>query len=48
MLSPCEEVPNDNFKNTRFMINMKQNPLDLIETKEYFEAKLNGGKLNKN
>lgn len=41
-------MPDDNFKNTRFQVNMKQSPPDLIETKEYFEAKLNGGKPNKN
>jgi len=46
-LSPCEHEPNDNFKQTRMMINMKQNPPDLAETKEYFEVKLKGGKPNK-
>lgn len=46
-LSPCEEEPEDNFKQTRMMINMKQNPPDLAETKEYFEVKLKGGKPNK-
>lgn len=46
-LSPQEEEPEDNFKETRKMINMKQNPPDLAETKEYFEVKLKGGKPNK-
>jgi hypothetical protein len=46
-LSPCEPEVDDNFKTTRKMINMKQNPPDLAETKEYFEVKLNGGKPNK-
>lgn len=46
-LSPGEEVPEDNFKETRKMINMKQNPPDLAETKEYFEVKLRGGMPNK-
>lgn len=46
-LSPCEGDPEDAFKTTRMMINMKQNPPDLSETKEYFEVKLKGGKPNK-
>ena len=46
-LSPCEGGPDDNFKTTRKMINMKQNPPDLAETKEYFEVKLKGGMPNK-
>ena len=46
-LSPGEADPEDNFKMTRMMINMKQNPPDLAETKEYFEVKLKGGKPNK-
>jgi hypothetical protein len=46
-LSILEGEPEDNFKNTRKMINMKQNPPDLAETKEYFEVKLKGGKPNK-
>ena len=46
-LSPEDEDPEDNFKTTRMMINMKQNPPDLAETKEYFEVKLKGGKPNK-
>lgn len=29
------------------MVNLKQNPPDLAETKEYFEVKLNGGRPNK-
>jgi hypothetical protein len=47
-LSEEEATPEDNFTKTRFQVNMKQNPPDTIETKEYFEAKLNGGKPNKN
>lgn len=46
-LSPNEDIPEDTFATTRFMINMKQNPPDMAETKEYFEAKLKGGKPNK-
>lgn len=47
-LSPCEPDADDNFKTTRKMINMKQNPPDLSDTKEYFEVKLKGsGKPNK-
>jgi Ca2+-binding EF-hand superfamily protein len=46
-LSPIEGEPEDNFKTTRMMINMKQNPPDLAETKEYFEVKLKGGNPNK-
>ena len=46
-LSPVEEDADDNFKATRKMINMKQNPPDLAETKEYFEVKLKGGMPNK-
>mmetsp|Transcript_2896 Transcript_2896/g.3394 ORF Transcript_2896/g.3394 Transcript_2896/m.3394 type:complete len:461 (+) Transcript_2896:24-1406(+) len=46
-LSPCEGDQEDKFKTTRKMINMKQNPPDLAETKEYFEVKLKGGKPNK-
>lgn len=46
-LSPQEEAPEDSFKTTRFMVNMKQNPPDMLETKEFFEAKLNGGNKNK-
>ena len=40
-------MPEDTFAKTRFMINMKQNPPDMAETKEYFEVKLNGGRPNK-
>jgi EF-hand domain-containing protein 1 len=46
-LSPLDKIPDDTFAHTRFMINMKQNPPDMAETKEYFEAKLKGGKPNK-
>jgi hypothetical protein len=46
-LSEPEDEQDDNFKTTRMMINMKQNPPDLAETKEYFEVKLKGGKPNK-
>ena len=46
-LSPAEKEPEDNFKQTRLMTNMKQNPPDMAETKEYFEVKLKGGKPNK-
>jgi hypothetical protein len=46
-LAPQEEPPKDKFEETRFMVNMKQSPPDELETKEYFEAKMNGGKKNK-
>jgi len=46
-LSPPDGEPEDNFKTTRRMINMKQNPPDFAEIKEYFEVKLKGGNPNK-
>lgn len=46
-LTPCEESPDDMFNQTRVMMDMKQNPPDMAETKEYFEVKLNGGNPNK-
>jgi hypothetical protein len=46
-LGPEEAYPTDPFQHTRAMVEMKQNPPDLAETKEYFEAKLNGGRPNK-
>lgn len=46
-LSEQEHIPEDKFAETRFMVNMKQNPPDMQETKEYFEAKLKGGRKNK-
>ena len=43
-----ESYPDDPFVHTRKMINMKQNPPDMAEHKEYFEVKLKGGRPNKN
>lgn len=43
-----EDYPNDPFAHTRKMINMKQNPPDLAEHKNYIEVQLKGGRPNKN
>jgi len=43
-----ESYPDDPFVHTRAMINMKQNPPDLAEFKNYNEVKLKGGRPNKN
>ena len=43
-----ESFPNDPFAHTRAMINMKQDPPDLAEHKNYNEVKLKGGRPNKN
>ena len=47
-LGAAESYPDDPFIHTRAMINMKQNPPDLAEHKAYNEAKLKGGRPNKN
>jgi EF-hand domain-containing protein 1 len=46
-LNPPESELEDNFLYSRMMLDIKQNPPDLAETKEYFEVKLKGGKPNK-
>ena len=43
-----EAFPDDPFVHTRAMINMKQNPPDMAEFKNYNEVKLKGGRPNKN
>ena len=43
-----ESYPEDPFAHTRKMINMKQNPPDLAEHKNYIEVQLKGGRPNKN
>jgi len=43
-----EKFPDDPFEHTRKMINMKQNPPDLAEHKNYIEVQLKGGRPNKN
>lgn len=47
-LNPAEGYPDDPFERTRAMINMKQNPPDLAEHKNYIEVMLKGGRPNKN
>lgn len=47
-LNSAEQYPNDPFEKTRAMINMKQNPPDLAEHKNYIEVMLKGGRPNKN
>jgi len=47
-LNGCESYPTDPFVHTRAMINMKQNPPDLAEHKNYIEVMLKGGRPNKN
>ena len=47
-LNTPETVPDDPFQFTRVMINMKQNPPDLAEHKNYIEVMLKGGRPNKN
>jgi len=47
-LNPPESYPDDPFQKTRAMINMKQNPPDLAEHKNYIEVMLKGGRPNKN
>lgn len=47
-LNTSETVPDDPFQFTRAMINMKQNPPDLAEHKNYIEVMLKGGRPNKN
>ena len=42
-----EPAPEDPFRHTRAMVDMKQIPPDEAETKEYFEVSLNGGMPNK-
>lgn len=46
-LNAPEQSLDDNFLYSRMMLDMKQIPPDLAETKEYFEVKLKGGKPNK-
>ena len=47
-MNGCESYPTDPFVHTRAMINMKQNPPDLAEHKNYIEVMLKGGRPNKN
>lgn len=47
-LGDSEAYPDDPFAKTRAMINMKQNPPDLAEFKNYIEVQLKGGRPNKN
>lgn len=47
-LNGSEAFPDDPFVHTRAMINMKQNPPDLAEHKNYIEVMLKGGRPNKN
>jgi hypothetical protein len=47
-LNAAEAYPDDPFVHTRAMINMKQNPPDLAEHKNYIEVMLKGGRPNKN
>ena len=47
-LGASEVYHNDPFVHTRAMINMKQNPPDLAEHKNYIEVMLKGGRPNKN
>ena len=47
-LGASEGYPDDPFARTRAMINMKQNPPDLAEFKNYIEVQLKGGRPNKN
>lgn len=47
-LGNAEDYPNDPFVHTRAFINMKQNPPDLAEHKNYIEVLLKGGRPNKN
>ena len=47
-LNAPDGMPDDPFVHTRAMINMKQNPPDMAETKEYVEVMLKGGRPNKN
>lgn len=47
-LNTPESYPDDPFQKTRAMINMKQNPPDLAEHKNYIEVMLKGGRPNKN
>ncbi len=47
-LNAPENYPDDPFQYTRAMINMKQNPPDLAEHKNYIEVMLKGGRPNKN
>lgn len=46
-LNAPEGFPDDPFVKTRAMINMKQNPPDLAQHKEYIEVELGGGRPNK-
>lgn len=47
-LGAAEAMPDDKFATTRAMINFKQNPPDLAESKNYIEVLLKGGRPNKN
>ncbi len=47
-LRAAEGYPDCPFEKTRAMINMKQNPPDLAEHKNYIEVMLKGGRPNKN
>jgi hypothetical protein len=47
-LNPSESLPDDPFVHTRAMVNMKQNPPDMAEHKNYIEVMLKGGRPNKN
>ena len=47
-LNSPEQFPEDPFKHTRAMINMKQTPPDQAELKNYIEVQLKGGRPNKN
>lgn len=41
-----EQLPRDNFENTKEVKDLKINPPDTKEYKEYFEVKLGGGHPN--
>jgi hypothetical protein len=47
-LAAPEELPYDPFVHTRAMVNMKQNPPDMAEHKNYIEVMLKGGRPNGN
>lgn len=47
-MGPKEDLPEDPYKQTRAMINYKQNPPDQAEMKNYNEVRLGGGRYNSN
>jgi hypothetical protein len=47
-LGASEGLPSDPFIHTRAFVNLKQNPPDLAEHKDYIEVMLKGGRPNKN